>query len=153
MLDTLRDTLGPYGGALIIGFIGGIFPLVSVELFVGAMALVLGDPWRMVLVAVLATAGQMASTALRYWMGRGVAKVPKGKRVEAAFARAKARIDKWQDKPLAIIAISALVGFPPFYFVAILAGTFKMSFKAIMIVGGIARLLRMLLVALIPLLF
>ena len=153
MLDTLRDTLGPYGGALIIGFLGGIFPLFSVELFVGAMALALGDPWRMVLIAVLATVGQMASTAVRYWMGRGVAKVPKGKRVEAAFARAKARIDKWQDKPLAIIAISALVGIPPFYFVAILAGTFKMSFKAIMIVGGAARLVRMLLVALIPLLF
>lgn len=153
MLETLRDTLGPYGGALIIGFIGGIVPLVSIEVFIVAMALLLGDPWKMVLVAVLGTIGQMASTAVRYWAGRGVAKVPKGKRLEAGFQKAKARLDKWQDKPLAIIFISSLVGLPPFYFVAILAGTFKLSFRAIMIVGGAARLLRLLAVALAPLLF
>ena len=39
MVDSLLATLGLYGATLAIGFVAGMFPLVSIELFlVGATA-------------------------------------------------------------------------------------------------------------------
>ncbi|MEZ4368573.1 MAG: VTT domain-containing protein [Kofleriaceae bacterium] len=152
MIEDVVSAIGPYGGALIIGFVGGIVPIVWAELFIGAMALSLGAVGPALAVAMLAAVGQMAATAIRYWAGRGAANIPKG-RLEKPFQKAQAKVEQWKDKPLAIIFLSSLVGFPPFYFIAILAGTFRLSFRAIMIVGGVARCLRFGAVALAPLLF
>ena len=116
------------------------------------LARTVGGIHTMLLLAALMTIGQMAATALKYGAGRGLIKLPMGK-MEAKLAKAQARLDKWKDKPIAIIFLSSLVGFPPFYIVSFLAGMFKMSFRAIMLVGTVGRFLRFATVALIPLLF
>lgn len=152
VVEDIVTAIGPYAGSVIIGFIGGVVPVIPAEVFVAAIAANQGGVGTAITLALLGVAGQMVATALRFWLGRGVAKLPKG-RLEKPFLRAQAKVEQWKDKPLAIIFLSSLLGVPPFYFIAILAGTFGLSFRAIMLVGGAARVIRFVAVALTPSLF
>jgi membrane protein YqaA with SNARE-associated domain len=110
--DSLLASLGLYGATLVIAFIAGMFPLVSIEVFLmGATAL--GVELRMLVVLIgIAVVGHQIAKTVTYYAGAGAFELPRGKlrvRIEAA----KARIERWNKRPRLVMFLGATTGLPP----------------------------------------
>ncbi len=103
----------------------GVFPVVNAEIFVVGVA-ALTPPSRLWLIVALATAGQMIAKTFMYLVGRGVFRLPLGKR-KVDLEAARARVAHWRSKDL-LVFVSAALGLPPVYLTSILAGTLRLPF-------------------------
>lgn len=142
MVDSLLASLGLYGATFAVAFIAGMFPLVSVELFlVGATALGADVHALPVLIAIAAVGHQIAKT-ITYYAGAGVFELPRG-RMRDRIDAAKARIDRWNKRPRLIMFVSAATGLPPLWALGFVAQPLmKMdiaTFTAITLVGRLLR--------------
>jgi membrane protein YqaA with SNARE-associated domain len=153
MTESLLATFGLYGGAFVIAFVAGMFPLVSVELFLfGVSTWATPTPGGMVALILLAAVGHQLAKTLCYVSGIGVLERPTGKlhrRIEAA----RPRIDRWNRRPKLILFLAATIGLPPLYLVAFIAHPLLnlrfVPFTAISFVGRIGRYAVMMLVPLV----
>jgi membrane protein YqaA with SNARE-associated domain len=102
----------------------------------------------MALVAVV-TAGQMTGKAAMYWLARKAADAGTD-RLGHLTQRWRTRFTDHPRSALALVLVSALVGFPPFYAVSIAAGTSGVRFPHFLLVGSAARFVHFAIVALIP---
>ncbi len=142
MVDSLLASVGLYGATLVVAFIAGMFPIVSIEVFLmGATALGVEVGVLVVLIGIAALGHQLAKT-LTYYAGAGAFELPRGKtreRIEAA----KARIERWTKRPRLIMFVAAVIGLPPLYVLGFLAHPLmKMritTFTAISVTGRILR--------------
>jgi membrane protein YqaA with SNARE-associated domain len=116
--------------------------LLSATRFVGSQSALMG------LVAVV-TAGQMTGKTAMYWLARKAADAGTHRLVHLT-ERWRARFTQHPRSALAIVLVSALVGFPPFYAVSMAAGTSRMRFPHFLVVGSAARFVHFAIVALIP---
>ena len=151
MTDAIIGTLGIYGAMLVIGIVSGLVPFVSVEICLVAAVAVAGNLWLAVALGVLAAAGQMIAKVVLYQGARRAATLGGEPKPNSKLARAKAMIDRWKDKPLALTFISASVGLPPFYVVSLLAGLLGIRFRAFFALGMAGRTIRFVTVALVAL--
>ncbi len=133
--------LGSYGGAFAVGAISSVLPLVSIEVFLVALTIATGaNPGTTISIAMLAAGGQLVGKVPIYLASRGIARVagPHRERVE----RIRQRLARWRSTPHLALAISALVGLPPFSVMATAAGVLAIRlrwFCAIVFAGRAAR--------------
>lgn len=125
----------------------GVFPIVNAEIFVVGVAAVTA-PERLWVVVASATAGQMAAKSFMYLVGRGVFRLPWGKR-KVDLEAAGARVARWRSKDL-LVFVSAALGLPPFYVTSIAAGTLHFPFGRFFAFGLAGRLVRFSILVAVP---
>ncbi len=145
--DALVVRLGYPLAAFVYCVGSGFVPILNAEVFlVGIAALAPHD--ALPGVVVLAAAGQMVAKAGMYLGGRGVVRLPKGRRREE-IAAWQARVERWRSKDL-LILVSASVGLPPLFVMSVLAGTLRFPFVRFLVAGFLGRLLRFGVVVAVP---
>ncbi len=139
---------GTYPTLAVVSFVSAIFPVVNAELAMVGLVVALPNPNLLPLVAV-ATAAQMAGKSTMYWLGRRGGEVATGR-----YARA---VERWGHRFRgsswgvgALVFISALSGLPPFYVISTLAGVFRTSFAAFLVVGSAGRFVHFTALGLFP---
>lgn len=142
MVDSLLATLGLYGATIAVAFVAGMFPIVSIEVFlVGVTAWGAPAGELVVLIGIAAIGHQIAKT-LTYYAGAGVFELPRGK-VRGRIEAAKARIDRWNRRPRLIMFVAAATGLPPLYLLGFIARPLmKMSFATFTAISVTGRILR-----------
>jgi membrane protein YqaA with SNARE-associated domain len=142
VVDHLLAALGLYGATLAIAFLAGMFPLLSIELFlVGAAAWGVAPATLAVLIGVAAVGHQVAKT-VTYYAGAGAFELPRGK-LRARIAAAKQRIERWNRRPKLILLAGAALGLPPLYLLGFIARPVMnmqlATFTGITLAGRLAR--------------
>jgi membrane protein YqaA with SNARE-associated domain len=142
VVDHLVATLGLYGATLAIAFLAGMFPLLSIELFlVGAAAWGVAVDQLAVLV-VIAVVGHQVAKTVTYYAGAGALELPRG-RLRDQIAAARQRIDRWNRRPRLIMLAGAALGLPPLYLLGFIARPVLnmqlATFTGITMAGRIAR--------------
>ena len=125
----------------------GIVPILNAELFLIGLAAVT-PPSRLWVIVALATAGQMVAKTVMYLGGRGVFRLPLGRR-RVDLEAVRARVARWRSKEL-LVFVSAALGLPPFYVISILAGTLRFPFPRFFACGLAGRVLRFSLIVAMP---
>ena len=119
MLETLRSTFGLYGGALVISFVAGLFPLVSIEVFlVGVSAWAHPAPGDYVALILIAAFGHQVAKTITYYAGAGA--LERGKMKERV-ERFKHRIERWNRHPKLVMFLGATLGVPPLLLLGFIA--------------------------------
>jgi membrane protein YqaA with SNARE-associated domain len=123
--DAIIAAVGIYAGALAVGAVSSVVPVISIEVFLVALALtghVAGVAAATALV-VLATVGQVAGKLPIYYGARGLASI------EGRHRRWLERFRAWTrrlgNRPLALIGASAVLGVPPFSICSTAAGALQ----------------------------
>ncbi|HET9984500.1 MAG TPA: hypothetical protein VFQ38_12960 [Longimicrobiales bacterium] len=128
--------LSSFGGSLA----GSIVPIISSEAILLGLAATapaaLATP-----ILVLAVLGQMVGKTAFFMAGRGVFRLPKGKRWERVNDVA-ARLEKRRGLAGAILFASALAGVPPFFLMPVACGMIGLSFPLFLLLGTAGRLVR-----------
>ena len=131
-------------------FVSGIIPFVlNIELYLLAVAALTDAP--MVPIVGLATAGQTIAKLILYLVGKGALNIRWVKK--SAASKAAGAFAKRPGGGLGVVAVSAVVGFPPLYGVALVAGTLRLPVVAFTVLIVIGRLVRFGAVYLAPQLF
>lgn len=120
MVESLAATLGLYGGALVIAFVAGMFPLVSIELFLFGCALAGVATDKLIVMVPLGVIGHQIAKSITYYAGAGAFELPHGK-VRAKIEAARHRIERWNRWPRAVMFVSAGTGLPPLYVLGFVA--------------------------------
>ena len=127
---------------------GALIPFLNTEVYlIGASALMPRPLW--VPLVLSGTVGAMAGKVVLYYAGKGVVKLPGG-RMQRALASTQARMETRPAAGMALYALSALVGLPPFYLTTVAAGAVGMNLVFFVVVGFIGRLLRFAAVVALP---
>lgn len=143
-------SLGAYASLFGLAFVSALVPLVNSELLVVGSAAVAGGGWpRALTVAAVVALGQMVGKCVLYGMGRSARKIPSA-RQQKVIDRWSARFSRSPRLVLVFLFGSAASGFPPFYAISVLSGTFRVNLAAFFVVGFAGRFLRFALLALAP---
>jgi membrane protein YqaA with SNARE-associated domain len=153
--EELLTTFGLYGAALVVGLVAGLFPLVSIEVFLIAVAALRHPSYgELAVLIVLGSLGHQIAKTITYYGSFGVVKLPEG-RIKKQLDRAQKYIDRFNRYPKSVLFLSATVGLPPIYMVGFIAGPLMKirfaPFTAIVFVGRICRYSTVALI--VPLLF
>jgi len=139
-VDGGTRTLAYVASAVGVGFASGIVPFVNIEVYVTYLGVTAPHPLRPLLL-VVATVAHMLGKSVLYLAGREADRLPIGsfqRRVE----RARAKIAGRPTLGAATIAVSAVTGFPPFYFVTVASGVVRYRFVHFFLIGLAGRLVR-----------
>lgn len=119
MKDQLLELFGLYGATLVIAFVAGMFPLISVEAFLVGWCAYKPVSWQefAILVAIGATGHQLAKT-ICYVAGEGALE---SRRVKPMLDRWRPRIERWNKYPRLVFFLACTVGIPPMWLVAFIA--------------------------------
>jgi len=135
-----------------LAIVSALVPWFNAEVLMLSFSILARSPLQLILLVVLAGAGQMVGKCILYWTGRGV--IPLGS------GRIGRKIDSWRDrfadsskKSIWLVFISAVFGIPPFYVISILAGAFRLRFPHFIAVGACGRILHFGILALLPQVF
>ncbi|HSK40641.1 MAG TPA: hypothetical protein VK943_12820 [Arenibaculum sp.] len=131
-----------------ISFVSAVFPVINAELAVVGLAAALPNPNLLLLVTV-ATAAQMAGKSAMYWIGRKGSAAVSG-RYANAIERWGHRFRGSAKSVGGLMFLSSASGLPPFYLISTLAGAFRTSFVAFLLIGSAGRFLRFAVVGLSP---
>lgn len=144
------STAALFAATFAFAFVSGIIPFVlNIELYLLAVA-ALTDASAVAIVG-LATAGQTVAKVILYLVGKGALNIKWVKK--SASSKAAGAFAKRPGSGLGIVALSAVVGFPPLYGVALIAGTLRLPLVAFTVLIIIGRLIRFGGVYLVPDLF
>jgi membrane protein YqaA with SNARE-associated domain len=133
------STVALFAATFAFAFVSGIIPFVlNIELFLLAVA-ALTDA-SLVPIVGLATAGQTIAKLILYLVGKGALNIKWVKK--SAASKAADAFAKRPGSGLGIVALSAVVGFPPLYGVALVAGTLRLPVVAFTVLIVIGRLIR-----------
>ena len=143
---------GMYGGAFIVAFIAGMFPLFSIEVFlVLVSSVVKPNVEQMLLCCLLAAVSHQIAKTITYYMGVGG--LERGKMKER-LEKIRPRIDRWNKAPRLILALGGAFGIPPLWVLGFIAKPLMrieiLTFTAIVFV---TRYGRFVVLAAIPMLF
>ena len=141
MTHDLLAAVGLYFGTFLVCLIGGLVPIVNTEVFlVGLIALgAVKSPSSLPAIVLLASLGQMVAKLILYHAGLGMVELPRGRYREKIQA-ARARIERWRNKPKLVLAVSSTVGLPPLYLVSLAAGAAKMRLRTFLAIGMAGRI-------------
>lgn len=121
MIDSLLATFGLFGGALVIGFCAGMFPIISIELFlIGIGTWAAPTAADMALIVVLAAIGHQIAKTICYYAGYGALEKANDK-LRARVDKLRHKIDRWNKRPKMIMFIASTIGLPPLYVLAFIA--------------------------------
>jgi membrane protein YqaA with SNARE-associated domain len=147
--ESLLSTFGLYGGVLVISFLAGMFPLVSIELFlVGIARLAPPTPAATTLLVLLAAFGHQVAKTFTYYAGVGA--LENGK-LAARVEKLRARIDRWNKRPKLVMFLAATIGLPPLYFLGFIAHPLmKMRFVPFTLISFFGRIGRYAFMIIVP---
>lgn len=132
--------------SFVVSALGGVLPIFNVEVWLVGMAATC--PAAFVPVVLAASLGQMAAKALLYRTGR--AALPALKRRRPGVEDAIRRLAGHGARSSSLVFASAFAGVPPFYLVSLAAGVAGFPFLRFLALGLVGRLLRFMLVFLLP---
>lgn len=142
MAGNLLASFGLYGATLVLAFLAGMFPLLSVEAFLVAVAVSGVAPEELALLVGIAAIGHQIAKTVTYYAGSGALALPRG-RVHDRIEAARRWIDRWNRRPRWILFVSASIGLPPLYLLGFVArplmGMAFSTFTALSLLGRIAR--------------
>lgn len=118
-IDQLLGAVGIYAGAFAVGALSSILPIVSIEVFLVAIAITYPAAAAVPLV-VLATGGQVLGKLPVFFAARGLATVPGRHRKH--LDRAQRWVARARAHPTLVLAASAVLGLPPFSLASTAAG-------------------------------
>ena len=152
MTETLLATFGLYGGAFVISFVAGLFPLISIELFlVGIARLAPPSPGGIVALVLISAVGHQIAKTITFYAGVGALE---NKKLAARVEKVRTRIDRWNKQPKLVMLLSATFGLPPLWLLGFIAhplmGMRFIPFTVICFLGRIGRYAFMIIV---PMLF
>jgi membrane protein YqaA with SNARE-associated domain len=143
-------TAALYAASFGIAFLSGVIPfLLSIELYLLAVAAFTDA--SAVAIVCLVTAGQTSAKLVLYLVGKGALNIKWVKK--SAASKAADAFAKRPGSGLSVVAASAVIGFPPLYAVALLAGTLRLPLMAFTLIIFVGRLVRFSAVYLVPGLF
>jgi membrane protein YqaA with SNARE-associated domain len=134
---------------LALAFVSAILPWVNAELLVLSLPAVAHSPLELASLVVVASTGQMAGKCLIYGAARRAGGVP-GTPFSRTLERWRHRVTARASSPIGFVALSSLVGVPPFYVMSVLAGALKVDFTSFVVAGACGRLIRFGLLAFAP---
>ena len=149
MVDSIVAALGIYAGTLVVGVLSGLVPVINGEVFLVGVVLITGQLWPAIALALLVAVGQMIAKVILYKGVERASEAGKQTRFGAKLDKARAKIEKWQDKPYAVTFISAITGLPPFYLVTLIAGALGVRFRTFILIGIVGRVIRFVVIALL----
>ncbi len=142
------ETLGLVATTFGVGIASGAIPVINLEIYLVGVVLVVGG-WPMAIALGVACAlGQMVSKIGLYHAAHGLSVLGR-KRYAGGIDRARALVDRWKDKPLMLVFVSATVGLPPFYIVSLAAGFLNIRLVPYLLIGLAGRTIRYVTIALI----
>jgi hypothetical protein len=142
VIDSLTASLGLYGAALVIGFVAGMFPIVSIELFLVGLTLYGVDVATLAVLIPLGAIGHQVAKTLTYYAGAGEFELPRG-RVRDKIAAARAWIERWNKWPRSLMFLAATTGLPPLYLLGFVAEPLmKMRITTFTLITMSGRVLR-----------
>jgi len=124
-----------------LAVVSAVFPWVNAEIIVLSIPAVAPSKTVLLVLVLIATAGQMTGKCILYWAGRNGNKVLRG-RAGQALAKWRDRLESRPTRAIALVLVSSLVGLPPFYLVTLVAGATKMNFLTFLTAGTVGRLVR-----------
>jgi len=151
LLESIVTALGIYAGTLVVGVLSGLIPIINGELYLIGVVLLTGKVWPAIALALLVAAGQMIAKVVLFKAAHGATELGKDSKLGRKIEKARVKVDKWREKPLAVTFVSAITGLPPFYVVTLLAGALGVRFSTFMVLGIIGRVVRFVAIALIVL--
>ena len=133
------STAALWAATFAFGLVSGIIPFVlNIELYLLAVAAFTDA--SAVPVVGLATAGQTLAKVILYLVGKGALNIKWVKK--SAASKAADAFAKRPGSGLGIVALSAVVGFPPLYGVALVSGALRLPAVAFTVIIFIGRLIR-----------
>jgi membrane protein YqaA with SNARE-associated domain len=119
MSGHLLELLGVYGACVVIAFVAGMFPLISIEAFLVGYIALRPVTWpELVLLVLLAALGHQISKTVCYFAGAGA--LEHGK-IKPVLERWRPRIDRWNRHPWWMFFFAASVGLPPMWLIGFIA--------------------------------
>ncbi|MFN0251055.1 MAG: hypothetical protein ACKV2T_29540 [Kofleriaceae bacterium] len=154
MIDSLLATFGLFGGAFVIGFCAGMFPVISIELFlIGIGTWASPTPHEMVVIVLLAAVGHQIAKTICYYAGYGALEKANDK-LRARVDKLRHKIDRWNKRPMLIMFIASAIGLPPLYILAFIAKPLmNMRFWPFTVIVFISRVIRFAILLTVPQLF
>ena len=126
-----------------------LLPILNAEAFVA----VVSHTYPIVLVSLVAAAGQMVGKTIWYYAGAHAEKVPWLHR-KLEQPKMAASLEKWRlqtdGRPVMALGIqfcSATLGFPPYAVIAALAGVLRVNYWWFLVCGFVGRFLRFWIIA------
>jgi membrane protein YqaA with SNARE-associated domain len=119
MTDSLLELLGLYGATLVIAFVAGMFPLISIEAFLVGYCTLRPVTWlEFVALVILAAIGHQISKTVCYFAGTSTLE---SRRVKPTIDKWRPRIDRWNKRPWVWFFFAASVGLPPMWLIGFVA--------------------------------
>jgi membrane protein YqaA with SNARE-associated domain len=118
-----------------------VFPWVNAEVIVLSMPAVAPSRVALVILVLIATAGQMTGKCFLYWAGRKGNKALRG-RAGRFLEKQRERLAARPVKAVVLVLVSSVIGLPPFYVMTLVAGALRMNFAVYLTAGTTGRLVR-----------
>lgn len=150
MTEDLLAKFGIYGGTMAVAFIAGMFPIVSIEVFlVGVSVAILPSFPNLLLICSLAALSHQGAKTITYYAGEAALERGKiGKKLEAW----RPRLEKWNKAPYLVMTLGAVIGIPPLYLLGFIAEPImRMRFIPFTLIVFFGRLGRFMFLSGIPL--
>ena len=129
--------------------LSAIVPWVNAEVILLSLAALVDSPLALVVLVIVATAGQMVGKCVVYWTGRRSGRLH-SPRVADALERWRHRLAKHPSNAVTLVLVSSIVGIPPFYPVTLAAGALGVDFWRFLVAGTVGRLVRFGALAFVP---
>jgi len=113
------ELFGVYGACLVISFVAGMFPLVSIEAFLIGYGALRPVTWPEYAAMVLLSAlGHQIAKTVCYFAGvTGL----EHRRVQPIVTKWRPRIERWNRYPGIVFMLAATVGIPPMWLIGFIA--------------------------------
>jgi membrane protein YqaA with SNARE-associated domain len=149
--EQLLHTLGVYGGSFVVALIAGLFPLLSIEVFLVGLSAFTDPTWPVLLACcALAAVGHQIAKTITYYAGVGA--LERGK-LKAKLDQVRPRIEKWNKAPKLVMFLAGSIGLPPLYVMGFIARPLmRMGIVPFTLIVLITRFGRFVVLGAIPLL-
>jgi len=128
------------------GVISAIIPIFNMEAYI-SVVYASTDQYPAIVLAFVGSLGQNVGKLVWYYISRGALDIPWLKR-RMDTPRRQASYEKWRDyvqgRPFMsglLTFVSAAIGFPPFFAMAMVAGTLRMNVVVFFVAGLLGRTL------------
>ena len=134
--------------ALTFGFaaISSIIPIFNMEAYI-VVVFAKSSEFTALELSAIGSLGQNAGKLVWYYVARGVLDIPwlrqrmEQPKRKAAFERWRGRVEGRPGLSGVLTFISAMVGFPPFFAIAAIAGSLRMNVVVFLVAGFLGRTL------------
>ena len=136
-------------GCYTLAIVSAVLPWVNAEVVMLSAVPLAESPYQLGALVALVTLGQMTGKTIIYWASRNATR-PRTPRLQEAIDQWRERLHRHPGSALGVMLVSATLGVPPFYIVAIAAGALNVAFGQFLAVGTFGRLAHFALLAFIP---